>query len=161
MTSSKTLLLAILAFAVALLTGCAGNPILGSQEGNPDVYERTQVMNPGGVVEATIEQVRQVQIGASTGTKTVGAAAGGAACIALTSRGPATVALVAGLACAQVGRMFASHAGQSVGNEIVIKLVKDATMHVIVQEKGAIDYKKGDKVLVLCNGAEKRIVARI
>lgn len=150
----------ILAVVISMLTGCASSPL--TQGGNPDMYDRTQAMQPGRVVKGTVIQVREVRVSSSKMANTIGAVVGGVTGYAIargrTSNGAAST--LAGLAGAAAGNAFAALVGESKANEIVVELPGN-DIRVVVQEKGQQLPSTGQKVLLLVNGAQVRIVTSL
>lgn len=145
---------ALIAFAGTSLAG----PI--SQGGQPDVYTRNQSMQMGRVVEGTVVQVREVTIGSGTTANTIGAVVGGVAGAAIGQKHGAAAMTVATLLGGAAGTLFGSMAGQTKGDEIVVNLGNQGYQS-IVQERGAFSYSPGQKVLVMINGMEARIVSKL
>lgn len=156
----KTIVTIAFAFVVSMLTGCAGMPMLNGQNANPNVYSRNQAMAAGYVIEGAVVQVRQVTIAGSGSGQAYGAIAGGAAGLWLgrnTSGAVRTLTTIVGaLGGSEVGRRVTTSQGQ----EIIVRLV-DGTNKVIVQEPGAINATVGERVAVLINGTQTRIVSRM
>lgn len=145
--------------AVAILTGCAGAPLV-SQQGNPNIYTRGQTMSPGHVVEGTVLQSRKVQIAAGSTMTGLGASIGGVlGAVAANKKGYA-VQSVGALLGAVAGGALGNAAGKTEGNEIVVQLA-DNSLRVIVQEPGAVAAVAGERVLLLINGSEARVVGRL
>lgn len=145
----------VITILLIMLTGCAANPM--RQDGNPDVYSRAQSMSPGRVIEGTILQVRLVKIAASDKYAGVGAVIGGlVGAVASKGKGGAITGLST-LIGAAAGSTIATFAGDSVGEEIVVRL-SDGDVRVIVQEKGKRTFAAGESILCLVNGKEVRIV---
>lgn len=57
------------------------------------------------------------------------------------------------------GTMIGSRVGRSVGEEVVVQLADNLGTRVVVQEKGNMVLAAGQKVLLLVNGMETRIVS--
>ena len=141
----------VLALIVTVLTGCA------STHGNPNVYTRNQAMAPGRVIQGMIIQVRPVVI-ASSGIAQAGGAAAGAGVGALLTRNTSgTVRAVAMIGGAALGLLGGNNVGTKEAEEIVVRLT-DASSRVIVQEPGATPRRPGEKVFLLINGTQARIV---
>jgi outer membrane lipoprotein SlyB len=149
-----TLISALL--AVASITGCASNSLL-EHNGNPDSYGRTQAMNQGTVIDGTVVQVRPVRIEASNGVTGLSAAAGGITGVALTRKNNGAVNALAGMAGAAAGAVIGQVAGASNGTEIVVQL-PDNSRKAIVQNGEPNRYRPGDRVYILTNGWESRVV---
>lgn len=146
-------------FAIALLaamltTGCV---TVAQQQGDPDVYSRNQAMAPGIVCEAIVLQVREVKISASEKYSAYGSIAGGLAGYALTKGNSKAAAALGVLAGALAGGFAGKFAGESLGEEIVVRL-SNGEARVIVQERGTSAIMAGNRILVLVNGPEARIV---
>lgn len=152
----KTILALI---AVAVLAGCACSP-LALQQGNPDTYSRGQAMSPGYVVEGKVVQARKVKISASSTMTGLGATVGGLIGAVASHKKSGALQTVATMLGAAAGAAAGKVAGNTEGNEIVV-LLSDDSMRVIVQEPGAITAVAGEKVLLLINGTETRIVGRL
>lgn len=141
---------------VASITGCSSTPLL-DHNGNPDSYGKTQTMNQGTVIEGTVVQVRPVRIEASNGVTGLSAAAGGITGVALTRKSNGAVNALAGMAGAAAGAVIGQAAGASIGTEIVVQL-PDNSRKVIVQNGEPNRYRPGDRVYILTNGWESRVV---
>lgn len=137
-----------------LLTGCAGM----TQQGNPDVYSRTQSMSPGVVVTATVVQVREVKISASERYSTIGTVVGGVAGAALANGKSSGITVLSSIVGAGVGNVLGSVVGDSKGQEIVIRLANNQ-LRVIVQDKSVSPVIPGQEIFVMINGVETRIIA--
>jgi outer membrane lipoprotein SlyB len=156
MTSKSSI--AIVSAILFAITGCSSTAL--NQGGNPDSYARGQTMVPGRVMEGTVLQIRQVSISGTKMASTIGAAIGGLAGAALT-KGKANNfgMLLTGAVGAAAGGIVGTFASESKGTEIVVKL-SDNNVRVFVQEKTGTAPVAGDKVLVLINGTEARIVSK-
>lgn len=126
------------------------------QDGSPDAYNRNQSMQTGKVVEATVLQVREVSIGSSTASKAVGAGAGGIVGAALANGKSAFGMTLGGLLGGAIGSAVAAVATESTGQEVIVRMGQD--VRVIVQENGRMALSPGQRVLVLLNGSQARIV---
>ncbi|MBK4736016.1 outer membrane lipoprotein [Noviherbaspirillum pedocola] len=156
----KTIVTIALALVVSVLTGCAGMPMMNAQNANPNVYGRNQAMAAGYVIEGTVVQVRHVTIAGSGSGQTYGAIAGGAAGLWLGRNTSGAVRALTTIAGAFGGSEVGRRVTASQGEEIIVRLV-DGTNKVIVQEPGAINAQVGERVAVLINGSQTRIVSRM
>lgn len=155
--SSKSIIAIVLSLAIVTLTGCAS---AGGQGGNPNYYDRSQVFAPGAVIEGTVTQSRSVRLKGSGMATTVGAGLGGLAGAALTYAKSNVVTFAVGAVGAAIGGFAASKMSETTGSEIVVQLVNNKTV-VLVQESTDNVPAAGDRILLLINGKEARIVRKL
>lgn len=144
----------VILMSAVLLSACSTVPQF-SQRGNPDTYARGQAMKQGKVMQGVVLQARDITLksgGAPIATG-AGLGAGLGALLGRNSKNQKWIALATGGA----GFLAGASAGTTTAQEIVVVL-GDGTSRVIVQEPGSVQARKGDKVLVLVNGPESRIV---
>lgn len=148
----------VLSLIVFTATGCSSTAL--SQGGNPDSYVRGQTMAPGRVVEGVVLQTRQVGISGSKVATTIGATIGGLAGAALTKgKSNNFVTFLSGAVGAAAGGIAGAFISETKGEELVVKLA-DNDVRVIVQEKTSTAPIAGDRILVLVNGSEARVVSK-
>ena len=148
-------------FAVALLiltTGCSTTAL--SAGGNPNSYARGQTFTPGKVFEGVVVQSRDVKIQGGAMTKTIGTGAGGLIGAVLAAKAGTYVQIAAGAVGAITGGLISTVASETNGSEIVVKIPGSQTPLVLVHEMTGSDPvpAAGDRVYVLVNGSEARIV---
>lgn len=133
----------------------SGNSLAGS---GPDYYENNQRMSMGTVREGVVLQTREVRIGGTKTATGIGAVVGGAVGGAVASNKNAgfLLSLVASTLGAAAGGALGQAVTSSGALEIVVKMGND--VRVIVQEVTDVNPRSGDRVLVLVNGSEARIV---
>lgn len=153
----RNLFIATLASIVLFVTGCTGMPV--AQDGHPDVYSRGQSMRTGQVFEGRVLQVREVQLAAGAGAKSLGTAGGMLAGLVLTGGKSVQAKAVGAMLGGFAGSMIGAAAGNTAADEIIVRLENNQT-RVIVQDKGRTALQAGQKILVLVNGNEARIVGQ-
>lgn len=135
------------------LAGCAGT------QHDPNVYQGSQAMQTSGYQTGFVDFVRPVTIQDSTTGLGGGAGAviGG---IAGSTVGGGTGqyigAAVGALTLGLVGNAIESNASKTDGQEIGINL-KDGPQIIVVQDN-TLDIKAGDRVRVIGNGGDYRVV---
>lgn len=156
--SIKSSIAIVLSLVVLTTTGCSTTAM--SQGGNPDSYARGQTMAPGRVVEGIVLQTRPVNISGTKMATMIGATIGGLAGAALTKgKSNNFVTLLSGVAGAAAGGVAGTFVGETKGEELVVKL-GDNDVRVIVQEKTNTAPVAGDRILVLVNGTQARVIAK-
>lgn len=155
----KSIVTTVLVLVIAALTGCANVPMT-AQNGNPNVYAPRQAMAAGRVIDGIVTQVRIVTIESTNNAKLAGGALGGIVGNLLARNANNTARTGATLISGVLGAVAGHQLGKTDAEEVVVQMA-DGYRRVFVQEPGAAPRRVGQRVLVLVNGDEARIVDRM
>ena len=155
----KSIVTTVLVFVIAALTGCANVPMT-AQNGNANVYAPRQALAAGRVIDGIVTQVRIVTIESSTNSKLAGGAIGGIVGNLLARNANNTARTGATLIGGALGAVAGHQLGKHEAEEVVV-MMADGYRRVLVQEPGAAPRRVNQRVLVLINGDEARIIDRM